>query len=457
MRAALTFLIVAAIAVAVAWAVSLLPGTVAIQLGDLAFETSTPVAVLLAAILFILLYILFRLLGAVLRGPRRLRRWRAGRARARGDAAVTRAFIALAAGDASAARREAERARANLGNQPVALLLVAGAGKLAGREGEATAAYRALAAQPEAAFLGLRGLLRQAVERGDLVAAADLARQAENVQPGAAWLKTERLQIALRTGAWADALRLAPTNQPEPRAALAAAVAESTANPGEARRLAKSAWEADPKLVPAALTYARRLRELARESVGQDVLRRTWAVVPHPDLAALALEPVGSRIERVRAGQRFVQNAPDLPDSHLLLARLSLDAGLTRRGATPSRCGRGRWPAPAPALRAQGRPCRGRGRRRRRPARRCATPPWPSPIPSGVARNAARSNPPGARSARPAARRAASPGRRRARRDSGRLRVCWRRRRTPRCSPRSLNLVRLQRRRVEQLLGREQP
>ena len=328
MRAALTFLIVTAIAIAVAWAVSLLPGTVAIQLGDLAFETSMPVAVLLAAILFVLLYILFRLLGTVFRGPRRLRGWRAGRARARGDAAVTRAFIALAAGDAPAARREAERARANLGDQPVALLLVAGAGKLAGREGEVTAAYRALAEQPEAAFLGLRGLLRQAVERGDLTAAADLARRAENVQPGAAWLKTERLQIALRTGAWADALRLAPPNQPEPRAALAAAAADDASDPAEARKLAKAAWEADPKLAPAALAYARRLRRSGKERAAQDVLRRAWAAAPHPDLASLALEPVADPLARAKAAQSFVQDAPNLPDSHLLLARLSLDAGL---------------------------------------------------------------------------------------------------------------------------------
>jgi HemY protein len=328
MRAALTFLIVAAVAVAIAWAVSLLPGSVSVLLGDLAIETSTPVAVLLAAILFVLLYILFRLLGALFRGPRRLRRWRTGRARARGDAAVTRALVALAAGDAPAARREAERARANLGDQPMTLLLAANAGRLAGREGEAAAAYHALAGQPNAAFLGLRGLLRQAVERGDLDAAADLARRAEDAEPGAVWLKNERLQIALRTGAWADALRLAPPNQPEPRAALGAAAAEATADPAAARRLAKAAWEADPKLAPAALAYARRLREAGKERAAQDVLRRAWAEAPHPDLAAFALDPVTDPLARAKAAQGFVQGAPELPDSHLLLARLSLDAGL---------------------------------------------------------------------------------------------------------------------------------
>lgn len=328
MRAAFTFLLAAIIAVAVAWTVSLLPGTVSIALGDLVFETSTPVALLLAAILFVLLYVLFRLLGALFRSRRRVRGWRASRGRARGDAAVTRALIALAAGDAPAARREAERARLSLGDQPVALLLAAGAGRLAGREGEAAAAYNALAGRPDAAFLGLRGLLRQAVERGDLDAAADLARRAEAAQPGNAWLRGERLQIALRTGAWADALRLAPRDSAEPRAALAAAAADAAADPTEARRLAKAAWEADPKLAPAALAYARRLREAGKERAAQDVLRRAWVAAPHPDLAALALEPIAEPLARAKAGQSFVQGAPDLADSHLLLARLCLDAGL---------------------------------------------------------------------------------------------------------------------------------
>ena len=81
MRAALRFLVAAVIAVAVAWGVSLLPGSVSATLGDLTFQTSTPVAVLLAAILFILLYIVIRVLGVLFRSPDRLRGQRHARAR----------------------------------------------------------------------------------------------------------------------------------------------------------------------------------------------------------------------------------------------------------------------------------------------------------------------------------------------------------------------------------------
>ena len=328
MRAALSFLVVAAVAVAVAWSVSLLPGTVTVSLNTRTYEASVPISVFIAGSVLAAFYVFFRLLGALLRAPSSIGYWRAGKARERGEDAVTRALVALAAGDALAAQREAERARASLGDQPVTLLLSASAARLAGREDAAQTAFQALAARRDASFLGLRGLLRQAVAKGDLDAAADLARRAEAVQPGTAWLRTERLQIALRTGAWQDALRLAPPDRPEQRAALATAAAEAATDPAEATRLAKSAWNADSKLAPAALAYARRLRQAGKERAAQLVLRRAWAATPYPGLAALALEPVAEPLARVKAAQAFVEGTPLLPDSHLLVARLALEAGL---------------------------------------------------------------------------------------------------------------------------------
>ena len=328
MRAALSFLIAAAAAVAVAWGISLLPGAVTVSLGTRTYQASVPISVLLAGLAFTALYVLFRLLGALLRVPSGTRHWRAGKTRERGEDAVTRALVALAAGDALVAQREAERARASLGDQPVTLLLSASAARLAGREDIAQAAFQALAARRDSSFLGLRGLLRQAATRGDPDAAADLARRAEIVQPGAAWLRTERLQDALRTSAWQDALRLAPPDQPEQRVALTITAAEAATDPAEAMRLARSAWNADPKLAPAALAYARRLRQAGKERAAQAGLRRAWAATPYPGLAALALESVAEPLARVKAAQAFVAGAQLLPDSHLLVACLALEAGL---------------------------------------------------------------------------------------------------------------------------------
>jgi HemY protein len=247
-------------------------------------------------------------------------------------------LLALAAGETGDARREASRARRMLGDTPQTLLLAAEAGRIAGRDDEASASFRALAARDDAAFLGLRGLLRQAVERGDWTEAAALARQAEAAQPGAAWLRRERARLAVRAGNWSDALALADADTP--KAALATAAAEVEADPARALRLAKQAWQDDPSLAPAALAYATRLRADGRDSRAQAAIRHSWSIAPHPDLATFAMAPADDGLSSMQAAQRLTEANPEHVESRLLLSRTALAAGLTgeaRRHAEAAR------------------------------------------------------------------------------------------------------------------------
>lgn len=323
----LLVLLVGGVVLALAWALAGLPGHVTAQIGDTTFEAATPVVALGLLLLFAVVYVALRLLGAAIRLPRTLAARRAAHRRRGGDAAVTRTLLALAAGDRSDARREASRARRLLGDTPQTLLLAAEAGRLAGRDDEAETAFRALAARQDGAFLGLRGLLRQAIEREDWAEAAALARQAETVQPGAAWLRHERARLAVRAGNWSDALALADADAP--KAALAAAAAEAEPDASRALRLAKQAWQDDPSLPSAALAYASRLRAAGRESRALTAIRHSWSIAPHPDLAAFALAPVEDALGRMQAAQRLTEANPEHAESRLLLARTALEAGLT--------------------------------------------------------------------------------------------------------------------------------
>jgi HemY protein len=327
MRRVMLVLLVALVVLALAWGLAGLPGRVTGEVGDISFEAATPVAALALVLAFILLYALIRLIVVAIRLPRVLRERQAIRRRRAGDAAVTRALLALAAGEKGDARREAARARRMLGDTPQTLLLAAQAGRLAGRDDEAEAGFRALAARDDAAFLGLRGLLRQAIEREDWPEAASLARKAEAVQPGATWLRQERARLAVRAGDWSDALALADADAP--KAALATAAAEAEADPARALRLAKQAWQDDPSLAPASLAYARRLRASGRESRALATIRHSWSIAPHPDLAVFALAPVQDGLGRMQAVQRLTEANPDHAESRLLLARTALEAGLT--------------------------------------------------------------------------------------------------------------------------------
>ncbi len=328
MRRVLLVLLVVAVVMAVAWFLAGLPGTVTAQVGTVTFQAAVSVVAVGLLVCFVVLYVLFRLLGALVRLPRTLRAERAARNRRTGDTATTRALVALAAGESADARREAARARRLLGDTPQTLLLAAEAGRIAGRPEESEAALRLLTARQDAAFLGYRGLLRDAVDRLDWEAAAVLAREAEQAHPGAAWLREERARLAVRTGAWGDALTLA--NADAPKAALATAAAEAEPNPAQALRLARQAWKEDPGFAPAALAYARRLREAGRESRAQAVIRQTWAKAgtPNPELAEFALAPLSDKLARYQAAQRLAKANPEHPETRLLLAQTAEEAGL---------------------------------------------------------------------------------------------------------------------------------
>jgi HemY protein len=326
MRIVLGLIFVTALVIAGAWWVQHLVGNVHLSVGTLTIDTPISVAVVALLIFTLALYIVFRLLAALF-GIRHVLRRSSSRAnQRRGEQAVTSVLVALAAREPDDARSAAARARRYLGDTPQTLLLSAYAGSIAGEDQEATEAFEKLAAHKEASFLGLRGLLGQAIEAGDWTRANELAKKAERAHPGAAWIRAERTHLAVRTGDWQEALLL--NRDTSPHAALAAAAAEAETDPGRATKLAKDAFKRDPGLTPAATAYARRLREGGREKQAQAVLRQAWAKAPHPDLAELALAPAPDRMARLKAAQALVQDVPEAAESHLLLGRLSLEAGL---------------------------------------------------------------------------------------------------------------------------------
>ncbi len=324
MRRLLLILALSAIAVAAAWWIADLPGRVAMSIGTLSLETTAPVAVVLAGIALLILYVVLRFLGLLLFWPRRLRAWRLRRRRAAGDAAVTRALVTIAAADKSGALRAAEKARRLLGDTLQTLLLSAEAARLSGRDEEAERAYRALAERGDSAFLGLRGLLRQAILREDWTEASRLAGRAEAAHPGADWLRQARLELAGRTGDWQPAIALAGPGAP--MAALATAASQS-ASGDEALSLARRAWKADRGFTPAALAYATCLRHEGQEDKALRILRESWGIAPNPALGDSAISPVSDPPSQLRRARDLIRSAPGHAESHLLMARLHLANG----------------------------------------------------------------------------------------------------------------------------------
>jgi HemY protein len=235
-------------------------------------------------------------------------------------------LVALAAGQQGEARKEARRARRLLGDSPQILLLTAEAGRLSGREDEAAEAFRALAKQKDARFLGLRGLLRQAVDRQDWSEALVVAKQAEASHPGTVWLRQQRAELALQTENWPEALELIGPDPRRPTYYVAAADAE--ADPSRSMNYAKQAWNLDPAFQPAALAYASRLRTAGQEKRARSCIADTWKRAPHPDLAAFLLATDPDKAARARSVKILTSANPNNLESRILLARVSLEAGL---------------------------------------------------------------------------------------------------------------------------------
>ncbi|MBI0536743.1 heme biosynthesis protein HemY [Roseomonas sp. KE2513] len=269
-----------------------------------------------------------------LRGwPARMRARRAERHRRDGDAAVTRALVALAAGTPDQARTEIRRARSLLGDTPHTLLLTAEAERMAGRNDAANEAFRALVAREDGKFLGLRGLLRDAMQREDWPTAQRLAREAEAAQPGAEWVKTERAALALRTRDWREALALSPPGQltGHRRAALALAAAMQEPDATKAATLEKEALSADPRFAPAALAVARRQAAEGSPRRAKTTLQTAWTAAPHPDLATAYLGEEVDALARVKSAEALTHDNRGHPESRLVLGRTALAAGLTGR------------------------------------------------------------------------------------------------------------------------------
>lgn len=343
MRRAAAFLLLAgALMLAVGWLADR-PGEVSITWQGWRVDTSFGMLLAGAAALAALAVALASLWRLVVTGPRRFQRWRRDRRRRRGYAALTSGLVAVAAGDPQDARRHARRADALLDEPPLTMLLAAQAAQLVGDEEEARRHFERMLGKPETEFLGLRGLISQALKSGDEAGALSLARRARALRPKTAWVQTTLLGLEARAGDWEaaqctlrDARRIGavpPAQAARHAAAIALERSREAAGAGraaEALAQAEAAWKADPDHEAVAAWLAGLHLDAGRARAAQRIIEQAWSRAPRPELAALHPRSRGATdpIARVKAAERLAALAPRHPQSHLALARAAIDAQL---------------------------------------------------------------------------------------------------------------------------------
>ena len=322
------FLVALAVIVALAWVLAGIPGHVVASIGSFTIETSAPVAILALVVLFVAVLIVLRILRGVLRNSARRLRLAppppAGSGRAGGHARAGcpgggRAGCRPQGSSTGARVCWATRRRPCCWSPKPAACP------------DARMRQRKLSVhwqkQRDATFLGLRGLLRQAVDRRDWPEALAIAKQAEAAHPGTVWLRQQRAELALQTENWAEALELIGPDPRRPTYYVAAADAEP--DPARALSFAKQAWKQDPAFPPAALAYASRCAPPETKSAPSHA-----SPTPGNGRRILISRRSPWRRNRInwpalQAAKRLVARNPTHPESRLLLAQVALDAGLT--------------------------------------------------------------------------------------------------------------------------------
>lgn len=341
-RALRFFVVVGLLAAAAGWLADQ-PGSASLQWGGYQIDTSFGVVAVCLGVVAVMAALLYRVWLFIRRAPGSARSsWR-GHRRGRGYQALTKGMVAVAAGDADEAQRQARKADGLLSEPPLTMLLSAQAAQLSGDERAAERFFRAMTENRETEFLGLRGLLSQAMKRQDTDEAVALARRAHRLKPDSEWVSQSLFELQTRTRQWLDAsvtVREAARNRhlssPDSRhrqAVLAFQISLAATESGdapEALKQAKIALDLDSDFLPAALGLAQHYVDIGKARKAVAVIERLWGREPHPAFVPLYWEAQGAKtvLDRVKASERLHGFNPGNPDSDIAVARAALDADL---------------------------------------------------------------------------------------------------------------------------------
>lgn len=300
----------------------------------------------LLAVFFVALWLLFKLTGLLVATVRfiagdetALGRYFDRSRERRGMEALSRGIIALSAGDARTARVKAEAAERLLQRPALTRLLNAQAAELAGDPARAATYYRAMTEDSATAFVGLKGLLEQALAAGETDKALKLATKAyelrskdERVLDVLYMLQSQKFNwVAARQTLTAQSraglLPKAEAARRESMLALAQANEAETLGEAEyARKLAVDAAKLDPSNPEAVAAASRHLCASGSKRAAAKLVIESWRRAPHPRLAAAfaAIEPDEAPAARRRRFDKLFEAQPNHPEALFLKAELAL-------------------------------------------------------------------------------------------------------------------------------------
>lgn len=317
------------------------PGDVTLSANDWQIGVPLPLFALAVLIVATVAALGYRFWRSIRRTPATARAFFQRRHRDKGYRALTQGMVAVAAGDADEAARQAKHADSLLGEPPLTMLLSAQAAQLNGDEAAAKRYFTAMLEREETAFLGLRGLLMQAQRDGQGTEALALAQRAHALQPRTPWVLTTLLDLQVAQRHWREAIEtldqaarrkaIKPDEARHTRAALmlgGSQEAEDAGDSDEALTYARKAHAQAPDHLPASIRLATLLAAAGKRRAAVKLIEDTWAKTPHPALAGLygELDRSPDPLKMVQRFEKLLGLNRDHPESHIALAQALLKA-----------------------------------------------------------------------------------------------------------------------------------
>ncbi len=299
----------------------------------------------IACITFLLIY---RVVRAVLSTPKVIAKYQEQDKQKKGYNALTQGLIAVAAGDAKKATEYADKTQDFMPDQnALTLLLAAQAARLRGEEGKAENYFKELSDDKEARFLGLRGLLVNALSVKDYSAALTYARQADKAYAGQGWLLAMIYSLEIKNHAWQSAVatgkRAVKASGLDEDKILSDRIAlhlmhgdyeRDQENENAALKEFEAAYKINPYFVPTIVRLLRFYLAKNRRKKAISLIQKTWKESPHPDLAMIweELAPLkgkknNANAKRLKWFEDLVAINPDSYDGQVMAANAAMDLG----------------------------------------------------------------------------------------------------------------------------------
>ena len=284
MIATLWFLIKSIILVAAfAWLWGL-DGLVDIDAFGIQVQTSFGIFAIILIFMFYCIAFIGRVIMAIVNAPRSLSKGYGRYSHKIGMQSLTYGLSAVAAGDAKAAGYYTKKAVRFLKDDYGLVSLLSGlTARLKGDERAAEKAFNALLKRDETSFLGIRGLLQTAIDKGDYRYARVLARKAYAQNPKQSWIIKTLYDLELRHRDVNAALPLLH------RGARTGAFDQRQAKQDEAAIALfnddlKTAYKLAPTYLPVALEMVKHYMAHDKNRRARNLIKDAWTQNPHPQL-----------------------------------------------------------------------------------------------------------------------------------------------------------------------------